>query len=364
MIKKRLIIFIPTIEDGGVEKNLFIVSNYLKDKVSNLSLITSSRKFKSKFNKKIKFITLKSSFLDNIGRRKKFFICLYFLFLQILKNRNLVVLCFQGNVYCTLLCKLLGIKVIIRSNSAPEGWSKNIFKSYCFKYILSLADKIIVNSTDFKTRFKKKFNINATCIYNPLNKKEIIRKSNINSNIKFDKKKINLINVGRLVDQKDQITLLKAVNLIKKKINFRLLIVGKGEEKNHLLKYINKNNLSNNVQLIGYKKNPYNLIKSSDIFLSTSTYEGLPNVLLEAQVLKTYIISTNCPTGPREILLDGKAGTLINIGDYRNLSKILINFSQNRKRYSKKILVGYKKLHRFDYEKNLKKYYRVVKSLL
>ena len=118
------------------------------------------------------------------------------------------------------------------------------------------------------------------------------------------------------------------------------------------------------MQLIGYKENPYNLIKSSDIFLSTSTYEGLPNVLLEAQVLKTYIISTNCPTGPREILLNGKAGTLINMGDYHNLSKILIDFSQNRNRYSKKILVGYKNLYRFDYEKNLNKYYRLVNSLL
>jgi glycosyltransferase involved in cell wall biosynthesis len=364
MNKKRLIIFVPTIEDGGVEKNLFIVSDYLKDKINNLSLITSARKLKKRFNNKIKFITLNYSLIDNLSRRKKFFICLYLLFLQILKNRNLVVLCFQGNIYCTLLCKLLGVKIIIRSNTSPEGWSKNFFKSYCFKYIIGLADKVIVNSKDFKIKFKKKFNINATCIHNPLNEKEIIRKSKIKSNIKFDKKKINLINVGRLVDQKNQITILKAVNLIKEKVSFRLLIIGKGEKKKNLLEYINKNNLSKNVQLIGYKKNPYNLIKSSDIFLLTSTYEGLPNVLLEAQALKTFIISTNCPTGPREILLNGKAGILIKIGDYNTLSKILINFAQNKKKYLKKISIGYKNLHRFDYQKNLSKYHKIVNSLL
>ena len=73
MNKKRLIIFIPTIQDGGVEKNLFIISNYLKDKINNVCLITVSNQFKKKFNKKIKFISLKSNFWDKLGRKKKIF---------------------------------------------------------------------------------------------------------------------------------------------------------------------------------------------------------------------------------------------------------------------------------------------------
>ena len=73
------------------------------------------------------------------------------------------------------------------------------------------------------------------------------------------------------------------------------------------------------VRLIGSNHDPIKLIKLSDIFILTSVYEGLPNVLLEAQVLKTYIISSNCPTGPREILLNGKAGSLFKVGDYNSL---------------------------------------------
>ena len=225
----------PTIGDGGVEKNLFIISNYLKDKIEDVKLISISKKFKSKFHKKIQFISLNSDFWDKLGRRKKFFLGLYLLFLQLIKNRNVVVLSFQGNLYCTVLCKLFGVKIIIRSNSAPQGWSQNFFKFICFKYILGLADKIIVNSFDFKDKFKSKFNLNTTCIYNPLNKSEIIRNSKVKFNIKLSKKKINLINVGRLVDQKDQITLLKAVNEIKNKIDFNLIIMGKGSEKKNLL---------------------------------------------------------------------------------------------------------------------------------
>ena len=55
--------------------------------------------------------------------------------------------------------------------------------------------------------------------------------------------------------------------------------------------------IKKNVQIIPYQNNPFNLINSSDIFILTSIFEGLPNVLLEAQVLKKFIISSNCPTG-------------------------------------------------------------------
>ena len=358
-MQKKLVIFIPSIEGGGVEKNLFIISKYLKDKIKNISVITLSNRYKNRFVG-INFISPKANFWSKIGRRKKFFVGLFLLFLEILKDRNILVFSFQGNVYCTLLCKLLGIKIIVRSNSAPDGWSQNKLKYLIFKYVLGSADKIIVNSLDFKKKFKTTFKIHAECIYNPLNKNEIIKKSKIKNKFKFDKKKLNIINVGRYTDQKDQLTILKAVNRIKKKIKLNLLIVGRGVEKEKLTNFINENNLSKQVQLINFQKNPFNLIKSSDVFILSSLYEGLPNVLLESQVLKKFIISSNCPTGPREILLNGRAGFLFNVGDYIKLSNLILYYSKNRKSLSKKILIGYKNLNRFDQNKNLNMYYKLI----
>ena len=167
-----------------------------------------------------------------------------------------------------------------------------------------------------------------------------------------------------MADQKDQLTLLKAVNRIKNQINFNLIIVGEGNKKEELINFIEKNNLNKKVQLLGSKKNPFNLIKQSDILLLTSSYEGLPNVLLEAQVLKTYIVSTNCPTGPKEILLNGKAGSLFKIGDDKGLSKLILNFSKNRGKYLKMIKFGYQNLFRFNYKNNLNKYFQEVNSLI
>ena len=145
----------PSIEGGGVEKNLFIISNYLVSKIEDISLITISNSFKNKFNKKIRFISLKSKFWDQIGRRKKFILSLFILLKEIILDRNILVLCFQGNIYCTFLCKLLGVKIIVRSNSAPIGWSQNLLKNFIFKKILKLANKTIVNSQEFNKELKK-----------------------------------------------------------------------------------------------------------------------------------------------------------------------------------------------------------------
>ena len=364
-MKKDLIIFMPSIEGGGVEKNLFIISDYLSKNLKNISIITLSKSYKKKFNKKIKFITLKNNLWDKLGRRKKFIISLFILLKEIIKRKgNILVFCFQGNIYCTLLCKIFNVKIIVRSNSAPDGWSQNIIKYFFFKHVFKFADKIIVNSIEFKKKFRQKFNLKAECIYNPLNKEEIIYQSKKKSNFNYPNKKLKMINIGRFTDQKDQITLLKAVNIIKNKINFYLYIVGRGVEKNNLENYIKKKSLGKKVKIINFQNNPFSLLKKSDLFILSSIYEGLPNVLLEAIVLKKYVISSNCPTGPREILLNGKGGSLFNPRDYKKLAQLIIDYAINKKKNTSKIKFAYKHLYRFDYKINLSKYLKIIESLI
>ena len=73
MSQKRLIIFIPSIEGGGVEKNLFLISDYLTKKIDNISVITISKRFKNHFNRRINFISPKLKFWDTLGRKKNLF---------------------------------------------------------------------------------------------------------------------------------------------------------------------------------------------------------------------------------------------------------------------------------------------------
>ena len=103
------------------------------------------------------------------------------------------------------------------------------FLKKIFEVGLRLADKILVNSIEFKKDLKKEFNINAICIYNPLNKDEILDKSKKSGKIFTSNKKLRILNVGRFTDQKDQLTLLKSLNNLKDDIEFEACIIGKGK---------------------------------------------------------------------------------------------------------------------------------------
>jgi len=363
-MKKKLIIFMPSIEGGGVEKNLFLVSNYLSKKIDKVAIITISKKYKKKFNSSIEFITLVSGFWDNLNRSSKYFLSILLLIKQILSNRKIIVFAFQANIYCIIICKLFFIKVIARSNAAPAGWSKNLFKRLFFKLILNLADKVMVNSIQFKKDLKIEFNINALCIYNPLNHDEIIKKSKKKSKKIFkETKQLRILNIGRLTEQKDQITLLKALNIIKKTIKFEAAIIGRGTLYRELSEYISKNNLSQFIKIIDFVNNPFPLMKQTELFVLSSKYEGLPNVLLEALSMKKFIISSKCPTGPKEILSNGKGGLLFSVGNHKELANKIIYYQKNKKKCFNMLRYATKKLHRFDYQKNLEKYFNLVNQL-
>ncbi len=361
-MKNKLIIFIPSIEDGGVEKNLFTVVNYLSGKIKNIQILTCNNNYNNKFNKNVKFIGTKKKFWNNCNKKLKYLVCLSILFKRLLfKKEKTLVFAFQANIYTIILSKILNTKVITRSNTSPSGWSKNFIKLFFYKFFLNLADDIMVNSQSFQREFLKTFKIKAKCILNPFDKSLIQSKMFKAKKIDFFKKEtLNLISVGRLTDQKDHLMLLKSLKFINPKLKPRLMIVGKGNNLNNLKNYIIENKLEKIVKLTGYLNNPYIYIKKSKILILTSRFEGLPNILIEAQFLKKYIISTDCPTGPKEILLNGKAGDLIKIGDSVKLAYLINNYYNNKKKISKKIKLGFKFLGRFDYKINCKQYLNFV----
>ena len=365
-MKKRVIIFNPSLEGGGVEKNLYIISNYLKSNGILVEILTCNNNKSNKFKKGTKFIGTRSSFWQNKSRFIKYLICSIILFFNLLIKKNKpLVFSFQANIYALVVAKILNTKIITRSNSAPIGWSGNVLKNTIYKFLINLSNENIVNSLEFRKYFQKSFNVNSTCIYNPFDKDLI--KSNLKKKkkIKFFKKNcLNLICVGRLTDQKDHLTLLKSIKLLKSNFNVRLIILGRGKNKPLLQNFIIKNKLQDRIKLLAYTNNPYHYINKSDIVILTSTYEGLPNILLEAQYLKKYIISTKCLTGPSEILLNGKAGDLIRIGDYKKLSFLIKNYNNNKKIINKKINEGVKRFNRFDYRLNCQKYLDLVNKYL
>ena len=230
------------------------------------------------------------------------------------------------------------------------------------QFFYSLANKVIVNSDEFKNEFKKFFNIKAVRIYNPLENSKKLKYLSKKKIIfpffdKNSKKNIKVLTIGRLVYQKDHITILKALKLLKNRINFKLCIIGKGNLKNNLLNYVKKNQMEKNVKLIGYKRNVYPYYRKADIFVLSSLYEGLPNTLIEANYFNLKIISSNCKTGPREILKSNINNKLFKVGDFKELAKYIL---QAKLKKTKKFKID----KRFDFYNNLSQYKKLILSIL
>jgi glycosyltransferase involved in cell wall biosynthesis len=356
--KKKILFFAPSIEEGGVEKNLFIVSNFIANyKNYKVYVLTANKNKKKFFNKKIDFISPTSNYWSNKPRIFKTLICLKILFFKV-KFDEILIFSFQSNLFAILFAKILKFKIIIRSNTDPTGYISNILKKILFKLILSKANAVVVNSSEFKNNLKKKLNIKSELIYNPFQinklKKKIISKN----------KSLNIVNIGRLTDQKNQITLLKAINLIKNKFSIHCVIIGKGKNSLYLRNYIKDNNLEKNVELLGYKENPWKYAKQFDIFVLTSKYEGLPNVLLEAINENKIIVSTDCPSGPKEILNNNKGGFIFPVNDHIKLANILKYIYCNKNKALKKNRFAKKKLLKFNYKINLEKYKDIINKYL
>ncbi|WP_281383389.1 glycosyltransferase [Pseudoxanthomonas broegbernensis] len=129
---------------------------------------------------------------------------------------------------------------------------------------------------------------------------------------------------GRLTPAKDYPTLLRAFAKVRRQRDCRLVILGEGELRHSLEMLIGDLGLGSCVQLPGFADNPFAWMRHAALFVLSSAWEGLPNVLIQAMACGTPVISTDCPSGPREILEDGKWGTLVPVADADALSEAII----------------------------------------
>lgn len=139
-----------------------------------------------------------------------------------------------------------------------------------------------------------------------------------------------ILGVGRLVPQKDFPTLIEAFAQVRSERSARLLILGDGEKRFELNALVRKLGLGTDVCLSGYIENPFAYMRRCAVFVLSSAYEGLPNSLIEAMACGAPVISTNCPSGPAEILEDGRYGALVPVGDVKAMAAEIAAALQNR----------------------------------
>jgi len=131
-----------------------------------------------------------------------------------------------------------------------------------------------------------------------------------------------LVSVGRLSRMKDQATMLRALALLPP--DHRLVIFGEGNQRPHLTALVRELGLAGRVDLPGHSPNPFAHMARADLFVLSSRFEGFCNALLEALVVGTPGVATDCPSGPREILDDGRYGPLVPVGQPRALADAIL----------------------------------------
>src|SRR2546425_1567663 len=134
-----------------------------------------------------------------------------------------------------------------------------------------------------------------------------------------------ILSVGRLTRAKDLPTLLTAFALLRKKTGARLILLGEGEERNRIDYLARELGIRSDMELLGFKRNPYAFMARSALVALSSVSEGLPSVLIEALACGTPVVSTDCASGPAEILENGRYGPLVPVRNPRALADAMMH---------------------------------------
>jgi glycosyltransferase involved in cell wall biosynthesis len=130
-----------------------------------------------------------------------------------------------------------------------------------------------------------------------------------------------LLGVGRLTQQKDFPTLVRAFAHLRQTRPCRLIILGEGRQRKSLESLAQELNVAQDLALPGFTPNPYVYMRHASLFVLSSRWEGSPNVLTEAMALGTPVVATDCPSGPNELLDQGRIAPLVPMGDWQRLAE-------------------------------------------
>lgn len=335
-------IILPDLRFGGAEKVYLNLSNSWSNHNIDVTfiLLNSKGEFKQKLHKSIKIIDLK------VTKLRKVIIPLYKIIKQ--NNFSIILTAMWPLTSLSIISWLLAgkkNKLFVSDHvNLPMSCKYEIkFPVLIFKVIINFtyvfASGIISVSEGIKKDllshfFFKKPKIKT--IYNPIydSKYKYTSGNYLDWKNDYDYK---ILNIANLKIQKDHKTLIEAFYLLQKDISCELVIIGEGLLKKQINEIINKYSLNNKIKIIDNQLDINAWYESADLFILSSRWEGLGNVLIEALQFGLKIVSTDCKYGPSEILNKGEFGLLTKVGDskelYQSMKKILLddNFDKQKR---------------------------------
>jgi glycosyltransferase involved in cell wall biosynthesis len=244
---------------------------------------------------------------------------------------------FEVTSIVAVLAKLLSrtpTRVVVRLSVAlskhKRAWFKKLLERIAVSSLYRFADAIIAVSHGVARDFSSFSGISIRrieVIYNPIISEQFLldrEQTGDHPLLVDDNEQLPMIlGVGRLTEQKDFQTLIRAFDIVVKERPARLIIIGEGEDRSSLEALACQLNIENQVYLPGIILNPITFMKEASVFVLSSRWEGLPGALIQALASGCPVVSTDCPSGPSEILDQGKYGRLVPVGDAFSMAQAI-----------------------------------------
>ena len=313
----RICLFPETLAGGGIGRTNLNLARGLLELGADVDFFLTSKK-----GALTEQIPLRARVFEGGGSVKTSLRPLY-QYLNQEKPHALITAHVHVNIASTLVHKFtrgntLLINTIHTATSTDDTTLKKRMLSKVSKFSYPHADKVVAvsraaadDTADYLGLPKRRFDV----IYNPVITPELFEKAEQSiTHPFFNEAQPVIVSVGRLTKQKDYSTLLRAFALLQREVKSKLIILGEGEDRAKLEDLVSELELTEDVSLHGFDTNPYAYMADAKLFVSSSAWEGLPTVIIEALALGTPVVATDCPGGTREIL-EGGFGELVPVAN-------------------------------------------------
>jgi glycosyltransferase involved in cell wall biosynthesis len=328
--------FIPSLTVGGAQRVTISIANGLAERGYAVDLVLSYREgtFLERVSDCVTIVSLDTPRVPVVGIGASIPGLRSYL-----ENRTPAVL-FSAMTYASVVSIASGMALDVDTVFVPVEHDtfgirpglKERLTSYLAKYLYAFADHVVAVSEGVADSVIAGTTTNASdvsVLYNPVPVAEVRSESRASvddSWLRSDRFEV-ILSVGRLESvQKDLPTLLEAFERLNRaREDTRLILAGTGPERQELLALATELGVEEVVSLPGYVENPYSYMQQASAFVLSSRREGLPTVLIEALACGCPVVSTDCPSGPREILAHGTYGALVPVGDERALADAILS---------------------------------------
>ena len=382
--KNRILFIIGTMTIGGAERQLVNLINFI-DRINFKPILFLTRAKEGEFLKLLKKDIHILTFPEKLNYLKVFLpgLLLFlksFYISKIVKRLNINIIYSRvdlNNLMAFIAGKFFTkTRLVVCESSFPSSSffyhqrKFSFIQKYLFHYMYNHADYSIANSIaardDLFHFYKLNKNKRVLAIYNSLDFAFIESKIKNIQSLEFDRNRIVLSFVGRLIKSKGLQHLFKALLLLNKsKLKCQVLLVGDGPYRHELETLCNDYNIKDQVNFLGFMEDPYQVLKKSHIFIFPSLHEGMPGALIEALICEVPIIAALSSGGTKEVLQDGELGLLVPPADPESIARAIEDVVMHYEDFKKQAISAKIKAKAiFSIEKMVKEYEKIFFSLL